>query len=78
MLAKIPSSAIADPLAEPATLAAAAHLCKASGDPLRLQILRVLRQDSFGVLELCSIFDIRQPAMSHHLKVLAAAISPVV
>jgi ubiquinone/menaquinone biosynthesis C-methylase UbiE len=73
MLAKTARSAIADPLPEPATLAEAAHLCKASGDPLRLQILRVLRQDSFGVLELCSIFECRQPAMSHHLKVLAAA-----
>ncbi|MCZ6828839.1 MAG: metalloregulator ArsR/SmtB family transcription factor [Gammaproteobacteria bacterium] len=50
-----------------------AALCKASGDPLRLQVLRVLRHDSLGVLELCSIFDMRQPAMSHHLKVLASA-----
>jgi ubiquinone/menaquinone biosynthesis C-methylase UbiE len=48
-------------------------LCKASGDALRLQILRVLRQDSFGVLELCTLFDMRQPALSHHLKVLTAA-----
>ena len=50
-----------------------AALCKASGDPRRLQVLRVLRHDSLGVLELCSIFDMRQPAMSHHLKVLASA-----
>ena len=50
-----------------------AALCKASGDVRRLQILRVLRQDSFGVLELCSLFDLRQPAMSHHLKVLTSA-----
>ena len=50
-----------------------AALCKASGDQLRLQVLRVLRHDSLGVLELCSIFDMRQPAMSHHLKVLASA-----
>lgn len=48
-------------------------LCKASADPLRLQVLRVLREDSFGVSELCSIFSIRQPALSHHLKVLASA-----
>ncbi len=48
-------------------------LCKASSDPLRLQVLRVLREDSFGVSELCAIFDIRQPALSHHLKVLANA-----
>ncbi|MEH6586739.1 MAG: metalloregulator ArsR/SmtB family transcription factor [Halioglobus sp.] len=50
-----------------------AGLCKASADPLRLQVLRVLREDSFGVSELCSIFAIRQPALSHHLKVLAGA-----
>ena len=50
-----------------------ASLCKASADPLRLQILRVLRKDSFAVSELCAIFDTRQPALSHHLKVLRTA-----
>jgi ArsR family transcriptional regulator len=54
-------------------LADLANLCKASADPLRLQVLRVLREESFGVSELCSIFEIRQPALSHHLKVLAGA-----
>lgn len=54
-------------------LDALASLCKASADPLRLQILRVLRKDSFGVSELCTLFDMRQPALSHHLKVLAGA-----
>jgi len=48
-------------------------LCKASADGLRLQVLRVLRNDSFGVSELCNLFDMRQPALSHHLKVLASA-----
>lgn len=48
-------------------------LCKAAGDELRLQILRVLQRDAFGVLELAQMFGIRQPAMSHHLKVLAKA-----
>lgn len=48
-------------------------LCKASADALRLAILRVLSHDSYSVLELCRIFDIRQPAMSHHLKILATA-----
>ena len=52
---------------------ALAGLCKANADPLRLQILRVLHEDSFGVSELCQLFDIRQPALSHHLKVLATA-----
>ena len=54
-------------------LAALTNLCKASADTLRLLVLRVLRKDSFGVSELCSIFNIRQPALSHHLKVLATA-----
>lgn len=36
-------------------------------------MLQVLGQSSFGVLELCEICDMRQPAMSHHLKVLAEA-----
>ena len=48
-------------------------LCKASADPLRLDVLRVLSRDSFGVLELCNIFDCRQSGMSHHLKILANA-----
>lgn len=48
-------------------------LCKASADSLRLQVLRVLHNDSFGVSELCALFDMRQPALSHHLKVLASA-----
>ncbi len=40
---------------------------------MRLEILRLLARDSYGVLELCRIFGMRQPAMSHHLKVLAEA-----
>ncbi|BBR52149.1 MULTISPECIES: ArsR/SmtB family transcription factor [Pseudomonas] len=50
-----------------------AALCKAGGDPLRLNVLRALASDSFGVLELAQIFDIGQSGMSHHLKVLAQA-----
>jgi ArsR family transcriptional regulator len=50
-----------------------AALCKAGGDPLRLNVLRVLSNDSFGVLELAQIFAIGQSGMSHHLKVLAQA-----
>lgn len=48
-------------------------LCHASGESLRLQILRALSRDSFGVLELCQIFNAKQPSLSHHLKVLAKA-----
>ena len=46
---------------------------KASADALRLDILRVLRVESFGVLELCHVFSIPQPVMSHHLKILSTA-----
>lgn len=48
-------------------------LLKASADQLRLQILQALQHDAYGVLELCALFDIKQSAMSHHLKVLSSA-----
>ena len=38
-----------------------------------MQVLKVLQQNAYGVLELCQVFDIRQSAMSHHLKILANA-----
>jgi len=50
-----------------------AALCKGSGDPLRLEILRAMKSDTFGVLELCNTFDVKQSSMSHHLKVLSNA-----
>lgn len=50
-----------------------ASLLKAAGDEFRLQVLKVLNRDSYGVLELCTIFSIKQSALSHHLKVLANA-----
>jgi ArsR family transcriptional regulator len=49
------------------------NLMKAAGDSFRLDILRVLSEDSFGVLELCRIFATKQSGMSHHLKVLTNA-----
>ena len=52
---------------------ALALMNKATGDSLRLEILRALASDAFGVMELCQIFDYRQSGMSHHLKVLAEA-----
>lgn len=52
---------------------ALASLLKAAGDSLRLDILRALAKDSFGVLELCRIFSLKQSGMSHHLKVLTSA-----
>jgi len=49
------------------------QVTKATGDHLRANILRVLAQDSFAVLELGEIFKMAQPAMSHHLKLLHQA-----
>jgi len=50
-----------------------ARASKAAGDGLRLAILQLLGQGSFGVLELCQVFGIKQSGMSHHLKVLSQA-----
>lgn len=50
-----------------------AAFCKAGGEALRLDILRALSLDSFGVLELSQIFAMPQSGMSHHLKILAKA-----
>lgn len=49
------------------------NLLKAAADRLRLEVLRALNQESYGVQELCTIFNIKQSGMSHHLKVLANA-----
>jgi ArsR family transcriptional regulator len=58
---------------QPTVIESLESLMKAAADRLRLEILQVLNQDSFGVLELCTIFAIKQSGMSHHLKVLANA-----
>jgi len=46
---------------------------RALADDIRLQVLRVLQQESFSVQELCSILQLAQPALSHHLKLLHEA-----
>ena len=46
---------------------------KAVADPLRLDVLRLLKDNSFGVFELCHITTTPQSGMSHHLKILTAA-----
>lgn len=52
---------------------ALATLCKAAGDELRLRVLRLLHRDAMGVSELCELLDVRQPTLSHHLKLLSNA-----
>lgn len=60
-------------LDQPSPIELLTALHKALADHLRLQILRLLKNESFGVLELCRILDIRQSALSHHLKILATS-----
>jgi ArsR family transcriptional regulator len=40
---------------------------KAVADSLRAGVLRVLHEESYGVLELARILNCAQPALSHHL-----------
>jgi ArsR family transcriptional regulator, arsenate/arsenite/antimonite-responsive transcriptional repressor len=48
---------------------------KALGDPIRLQLVDVLRKHAgkVCVCELTPLFDVGQPTVSHHLKVLREA-----
>jgi ArsR family transcriptional regulator len=52
-----------------------AEVAKALGDPIRLQLVDVLRQHAgkVCVCELVPLFDISQPTLSHHLKKLRTA-----
>jgi len=52
-----------------------AEVAKALGDPVRLQLVDVLRRHAGAVCvcELVPLFDIAQPTVSHHLKVLRDA-----
>ena len=52
-----------------------AAVAKALGDPVRLQLLDVLRRHAgrVCVCELVPLFDLSQPTVSHHLKVLRDA-----
>jgi len=67
------ASTLEPQISRPDTAPALALACKAAADPLRLQILRTLKAESFGVLELCQILGLAQSKLSHHLKVLAKA-----
>ena len=62
-----------DPAPTAAGLDDLVHLSKAVGDKLRAGILQVLHQESYSVSELCRLFEVPQPALSHHLKILREA-----
>ena len=52
-----------------------AEVAKALGDPIRLQLVDILRRHAgkVCVCELVSLFDVSQPTLSHHLAKLRAA-----
>ena len=52
-----------------------ADVAKALGDPVRIQLVDVLRKHAgkVCVCELVPLFDLSQPTVSHHLKVLREA-----
>ncbi len=68
-----------EPLVHPdvdrAEAARLAVVAKALGDPIRLQLVNVLRKHAgvVCVCELTPLFDVGQPTVSHHLKVLREA-----
>ena len=51
------------------------RVAKALGDPIRMQLVDVLRRHAgrVCVCELVPLFDLSQPTVSHHLKVLREA-----
>jgi ArsR family transcriptional regulator, arsenate/arsenite/antimonite-responsive transcriptional repressor len=68
-----------DPIAYPEIETEAAErlatIAKALGDPIRVQLVDVLRKHAgkVCVCELVPLFDLSQPTVSHHLKVLRDA-----
>lgn len=68
-----------DPVAYPDIERAAAErmaeVAKALGDPVRMQLVDVLRKNAgkVCVCELVPLFDISQPTVSHHLRKLREA-----
>jgi ArsR family transcriptional regulator len=66
---------IAYPEIERAQAERMAVVAKALGDPIRMQLVDVLRRHAgeVCVCELVPLFDLSQPTVSHHLKVLREA-----
>jgi ArsR family transcriptional regulator, arsenate/arsenite/antimonite-responsive transcriptional repressor len=68
-----------EPVVEPETSVAEAErlaaVAKALADPIRIRIVDVLRRHpgKACVCELIPLFDVSQPTVSHHLKVLREA-----
>jgi ArsR family transcriptional regulator, arsenate/arsenite/antimonite-responsive transcriptional repressor len=66
---------VGEPVSE-ATAAGLAQVFKALGDPVRIRLLSLIGAHQGGevcVCELTTAFDLTQPTISHHLKVLRSA-----
>ncbi len=74
-----PGEPCCEPVVYPDTARAEAErmaaVAKALGDPIRLQLVDVLRKHAgkVCVCELTPLFDVRQPTVSHHLRKLREA-----
>ena len=74
-----PGEPCCEPIAHPTVrreeAARLAATAKALGDPIRMQLVDVLRRHAgeVCVCELVPLFDLSQPTVSHHLKVLREA-----
>lgn len=69
---------MAEPAAvvDPADAETAAKLFKALSDPIRIRLLSLVRHSPGGEACFCDLaeeFDMPQPSLSHHLRVLVAA-----
>ena len=66
---------VSEPLSE-IEAAALSHVFKALSDPVRLRLFSLIASHEGGeacVLDLTPLFDVTQPTISHHLKVLREA-----
>lgn len=76
---RVPGEACCEPVAYPDIGRTAAEriaeVAKALGDPIRLQLVDLLRKHAgkVCVCELTPLFEVGQPTISHHLKVLREA-----
>lgn len=43
---------------------------KASSDPTRVKIMKILKRKEMCVSEICKHFEMKQPSVSHHLSIL--------
>lgn len=69
------SAPVVFPTVDREEAAAIAEVAKALGDPVRVQLIDVLRKHAgkVCVCELVPLFDLSQSTVSHHLKVLRQA-----